>query len=190
MEKSLFKTFTEIHPNAVANLRYQYRMNEDIMNLSNSIIYDSKMLNGSMITAQTLLYIPKWNEDFLSQFHDPDYYCCHESCWLKDVIDPKRSLIMINTDNLLTKEYALNGKYQNEMEVLIVEHSVKALLAGGVAAKEIGIITPFRSQLKHIAHKFKGYNELEVSTIDRFQGREKQVIVLSFVRSNSDLKVM
>ncbi|CAG8481288.1 21386_t:CDS:2 [Rhizophagus irregularis] len=189
MEKSLFKTFTEIHPNAVANLRYQYRMNEDIMNLSNSIIYDSKMLNGSMITAQTLLYIPKWNEDFLSQFHDPDYYCCHESCWLKDVIDPKRSLIMINTDNLLTKEYALNGKYQNEMEVLIVEHSVKALLAGGVAAKEIGIITPFRSQLKHIAHKFKGYNELEVSTIDRFQGREKQVIVLSFVRSNSDLKV-
>ena len=75
------------------------------------------------------------------------------------------------------------------MEVMLVEHSVKALLTGGVPTREIGIITPFRSQLKHIAHKFKGYNELEVSTIDRFQGREKQVIVLSLVRSNSDLKV-
>ncbi|CAG8477198.1 11131_t:CDS:2 [Funneliformis caledonium] len=189
MEKSLFKMFTEIHPNAVANLRYQYRMNEEIMNLSNSIIYDSNMLSGSTITAQTRLCIPRWNEGFLSQFHDPEYYCCHESCWLKDVIDPERPLIMIDTDNLLTKEFVSNGKYQNDMEVILVEHSVKALLAGGVPAKEIGIITPFRSQLKHIAHRFKGCSELEVSTIDRFQGREKQVIVLSLVRSNSELKV-
>lgn len=63
-------------------------------------------------------------------------------------------------------------------------------LACGVNASDIGVICPFRAQIRLLeecmslsAWKRGG---LEVSTIDRYQGRDKSVIVLSFVKSNDN----
>ena len=63
-------------------------------------------------------------------------------------------------------------------------------MRGGVAPRDIGIISPYRSQLKLLraAAALAPLVEaegLEVQTVDRFQGRDKAVIVMSMVRSNA-----
>ncbi|CAG8457573.1 4873_t:CDS:10 [Acaulospora colombiana] len=191
MDKSLFTTLTEKHTRAFTKLRYQYRMNEDIMNLSNCLIYDYKMLCGSPAGPSHYLSIPKWNDNFLSRFHrdwdSNDDNRCNVECWLRMVLDPKKPVVMIDTDNLEANE--TRGLNQNIIEASLVEQCVKAMVVGGVHRKEIGIITPFRHQIKLLTQKFKDLPDIEISTVDRFQGREKEVIVMSLVKANTDYKV-
>ena len=70
---------------------------------------------------------------------------------------------------------------------------IEGLLTCGLDASSIGVISPFRAQLRLLDENESIHNwvkeGLEVSTIDRFQGRDKSVIVLSFVRSNTKGKV-
>lgn len=69
----------------------------------------------------------------------------------------------------------------NAGEVRIVERVVAMLLEAGVPASDIGVIAPYTAQVQRLAHL-----EVEVATVNAFQGREKEVIVCSFVRSNLD----
>jgi len=63
---------------------------------------------------------------------------------------------------------------------------VSALLRCGIGGSSIGVISPYRSQLKLIRLKLGVLlGEIEVHTIDKFQGRDKDCIVISLVRSNS-----
>ena len=50
----------------------------------------------------------------------------------------------------------------------------------GVSPKEIGIISPYSDQVNYI----KSRTDIEVKTVDGFQGREKDIIIISTVRSN------
>lgn len=62
---------------------------------------------------------------------------------------------------------------------------MEALCYCGVEAEQIGIISPYKAQLKVIRHLLRHYGPaLEIHTVDRFQGRDKQCILLSLVRSN------
>ena len=63
-------------------------------------------------------------------------------------------------------------------------HLVDALLSNDISCEEIGIITPYRKQKNHIIKLLnnKGIN-IECDTIYRFQGREKDVIIISFCKS-------
>lgn len=187
MGKSLFTTLTERHTQAFTKLRYQYRMHEEIMNLSNCLIYDYKMLCGSPNDPNHYLTIPKWGNDFLSQFHNDKDNHCKRECWLRKVLDPQHPVVMVDTDSLEASES--RGLNQNVIEASLVEQCVKAMVVGGVHQKEIGIITPFRHQIKLLTQKFKGLSDIEISTVDRFQGREKEVIVISLVKANTDNKV-
>ena len=78
----------------------------------------------------------------------------------------------------------------NDREVAIVGRIIDALIGSGLPASSIGVISPFRAQVRQLNEsaaisKWK-MGGLEVSTIDRFQGRDKQVIIISLVRSNSN----
>ena len=55
---SLFRRLSDAHPEAVVDLNYQYRMNEDIMLLSNRLVYDNRLKCGSVEVAQRSLVIP------------------------------------------------------------------------------------------------------------------------------------
>jgi len=57
-------------------------------------------------------------------------------------------------------------------------------LAMGVQENKIGVITPYRSQLQLIAALLKGRDRVEVHTIDKYQGRDKECVIVSLVRSN------
>lgn len=74
--------------------------------------------------------------------------------------------------------------YYNIQEMHEVEKYVKKLLEKGVSKDQIAIISPYKSQALRI---FKRLNEeIETDTVDAFQGREKDVVIISFVRSNSE----
>jgi len=57
LDVSLFFYLSQTHPEAVVELDHQYRMNADIMLLSNRLIYDGKLRVGSAEVAQVLFYI-------------------------------------------------------------------------------------------------------------------------------------
>ncbi|XP_007943110.1 DNA-binding protein SMUBP-2 [Orycteropus afer afer] len=73
----------------------------------------------------------------------------------------------------------------NPGEVRLVSLHVQALVDAGVPARDIAVITPYNLQVEllrqSLAHR---YPELEVRSVDGFQGREKEAVILSFVRSN------
>ena len=62
MDVSLFKRLSERHPQAVVSLQHQYRMNQDIMELSNTLIYEHRLKCGTQGVARALLQLPNWDE--------------------------------------------------------------------------------------------------------------------------------
>lgn len=62
MDISLFKRLSERHPHAVISLEHQYRMNQDIMDLSNTLIYEHRLKCGTQGVARAVLDLPDWDE--------------------------------------------------------------------------------------------------------------------------------
>ncbi|CAG8517646.1 760_t:CDS:2 [Funneliformis mosseae] len=76
------------------------------------------------------------------------------------------------------------GSRYNEKEVESIINTVKKIVeTGGVEAKEVGIISLYNAQLEKITGKL-GINDIEVKTADGFQGREKELILITCVRCN------
>ena len=75
---------------------------------------------------------------------------------------------------------------RNEGEAELVVARVRELLAQGLNPRELGVITPYRAQALWLREQLLDLTELEVDTVDAFQGREKDVIIVSLVRSNAE----
>lgn len=90
MDESLFKHLCDAHPDAVVALRYQYRMNYEIMSLSNSIIYNGHLRCGSSAVEKAILEdidVVRWNSVSVLRQQECSE-CGRHSCWLYQVIDP------------------------------------------------------------------------------------------------------
>lgn len=82
--------------------------------------------------------------------------------------------------------------YLNRTEAANVEKLVTKFLKSGVSPEQIGIVTPYEGQRAYLVQymQFNGslhsklYQEVEVASVDAFQGREKDFIILSCVRAN------
>ncbi|KAM6520675.1 DNA replication endonuclease-helicase Dna2, variant 2 [Fusarium solani] len=194
LDVSLFKLLSDTHPQSVVNLEHQYRMCEDIMTLSNTLIYNGKLRCGTEKLRKRKLDIPRM--DALKQRHydastfhaaTPRSFCAAPGrCWLYDLLESEARVRFINTDTILpqVREEAQGKRIVNSAEVRIVSQLVDSLLTVGVPESEIGVMTHYRAQLFLLKEKLKGYAGVEMHTTDRFQGRDKEVIVLSLVRSN------
>lgn len=62
MDVSLFKELSAAHPEAVVTLNVQYRMNESIMSLANSLVYNNSMTCGNSSMTDSCLDLPKYRE--------------------------------------------------------------------------------------------------------------------------------
>lgn len=198
LDVSLFKLLSDTHPASVVNLEHQYRMNEDIMTLSNTLIYHGRLKCGTEELKTRKLHIP--NPEGMKQLHfDADSFLTASqkagssfcpsprpsTCWLSNVLSPTNPVLFLNTDTLLPtpREEAKGSRIVNPAEARLVSNLVTSLLTLGVPATEIGVMTHYRSQLALLKHHI-GRTGVEMHTADRFQGRDKEVIVLSLVRSN------
>ncbi|KAH1038868.1 hypothetical protein J1N35_040611 [Gossypium stocksii] len=169
MGMSLFCRLSEAHSHAIAPLQSQYRMCKSIMELSNALIYGDRLRCGSPEIANAKL-----------KFTKP--ISC--SSWLKIVLNPSKPVIFVNTDMLPALEARDQKTVNNPMEAYIVAEITDGLVNNGIEGKDIGIITPYNSQASFIRHACKA--SVETHTIDRYQGRDKDCILVSFVRSNEN----
>ncbi|KAJ5634626.1 hypothetical protein N7528_002468 [Penicillium herquei] len=76
------------------------------------------------------------------------------------------------------------------MEALVVARHVGNLVDAGVRPESIAVITPYNGQLALLSHMLREkYPGLELGSVDGFQGREKEAVVVSLVRSNDKHEV-
>ncbi|GMJ09463.1 jing he sheng 1, embryo defective 2411 [Hibiscus trionum] len=167
---SLFCRLSEAHPQAIAPLQSQYRMCQSIMELSNALIYGDRLRCGSPEIANAKL-----------KFRKPISSC---SPWLKTVLNPSKPVVFVNTDMLPGLEAREQRTVNNPMEAYIIAEITDGLVNNGIEGKDIGIITPYNAQANLIRHACKA--SVETHTIDRYQGRDKDCILVSFVRSTEN----
>lgn len=197
LDVSLFKLLSGAHPESVVNLAHQYRMCEDIMTLSNTLIYNGELRCGTEELQKRKTHIPHikalaqkhYNPSSIHKPGTPRSFCTGAGptrCWLYDLLDSEARVRFVNTDTVLPaiREEAQGKRIVNSSEVRIVSQLVESLLTVGIPATEIGVMTHYRAQLFMLKDKLKGNVGVEMHTTDRFQGRDKEVIVLSLVRSN------
>ncbi|KAJ4367535.1 DNA replication endonuclease-helicase Dna2 [Neocucurbitaria cava] len=133
------------------------------------------------------------------------------SCWLSRSLSPDSPVIFINTDLISSDLESQSGpRITNTLEARLITQLTLSLLSLGVPADEIGIIAFYRSQLALLrqslssAHTQTQSSELaapviggggpgsaaaggvELHTADKFQGRDKEVVLVSCVRSNEN----
>ncbi|MFM8273259.1 MAG: AAA domain-containing protein, partial [Gemmata sp.] len=78
------------------------------------------------------------------------------------------------------------GSRRNVQEAALAVKKARALLALGVSAAQIGVITPYRAQVRLLRERLSDVPGLEIDSVDGFQGREKEAIIVSLVRSNNE----
>jgi DNA replication ATP-dependent helicase Dna2 len=193
---SLFRLLSEHHPNSMVMLDEQYRMNSDIMLLSNTLFYNHQLKCGSVGVASGRLALP------LPQ-------CLSHDCprWLRRCLSPDTPVIFLNTDKLEdgSESSGCGEKIWNKSEVEIVTKLISSLLQCGVTGDQVGVVTPYRHQQTKIKEALANLpltqcgtpsvatpsaeNHVEVNTVDRYQGRDKDCIIISYVRSNPNRNV-
>lgn len=202
LDISLFKMLSDTHPTSVTNLEHQYRMCEDIMTLSNQLIYKGRLKCGTESVAVQSLHIPNILA-LGNHHHTPSsiasggvpnlkQICLGSSptkgkCWLQTLLEPNVKACFVNTDLLgpLSREVLETGsRITNPAEAALTTQLIESLLTVGVPSRDIGVITLYRSQLALMKRSLRHRQGIEMHTADRFQGRDKDVVVLSLVRSN------
>ena len=212
LDVSLFKLLCETHPQAVVSLEHQYRMCADIMLLSNTFIYGGRLKCGtpSVASHQITFAQPSGLEAYhhkLQRSCDAGETICPgsnaSSCWLSRSLSPESPVVFINTDLISTRlETQAGPRITNMLEARLITQLTVSLLALGIPASEIGVIALYRSQLALLraslssAHTQTQSSELaaaavapgtaavELHTADKFQGRDKEAVLVSCVRSN------
>ena len=168
MKVSLFERMLKLYPELLNKLTMQYRMHEEIIKFPSMTFYNNEIKNGLIKGERT-------NIEFNAKFNWPN----------KNI-----PLIFIHVEG---KEIVItSGKSkQNEEEAKIVSLFIEKLTNLNIDLKNIGIITPYSAQKILIRKKLKEkYNSkailenLKISSVDGFQGREKDFIIVSNVRSN------
>ncbi|KAK9986728.1 hypothetical protein SO802_031679 [Lithocarpus litseifolius] len=170
--RTLFERLADMYGDEVVSmLTVQYRMHELIMNWSSKELYSSKVKAHPCVAAHMLFDL--------------------EDVKRTTSTEPTLLLIDIAGCDMEEKKDEENSTL-NEGEAEVAMAHAKRLVQSGVQASDIGIITPYAAQvvlLKMLRSNEDKLREVEISTVDGFQGREKEAIIISMVRSNTKKEV-
>ena len=97
--------------------------------------------------------------------------------------------VFVDTDLVPAFDSSVGDLVQNEVEAALVSQVVETLLESGVREEDVGVITLYRQQIKLLSHLLRERTGIEILTADRSQGRDKNCIIISMVRSNDDGQV-
>lgn len=158
-------------------LRIQYRMHEHIMQFSNQRFYEGRLEAHPSVRRHTLAGL----EGVLAEPGVP----LGET--LSEVIDPKKVVVFLDTaemDDPGEEQPSGSYSYHNPAEASLVSEVYHALLMMELSPEQIGIISPYEKQVDRLQDLLGSDERLEIKTVDGFQGREKEAIIVSLVRSN------
>lgn len=193
LDVSLFRLLSERHPEAVVSLEHQYRMCSDIMTLSNQLIYSGRLKCGNDAVADRSLRIPNPTALHRHHYHSQApsqtpicYKPSPSTCHLSALLSPATKVLFLNTDSLLpfSAETSQGNRITNATEVTLLTQLAHLLLNTGIDPSDLGIVTFYRSQLALLRQSLRARPDIELHTADKFQGRDKEVVFVSFVRSN------
>jgi superfamily I DNA and/or RNA helicase len=153
-------------PGCARLLTVQHRMNADIMGFSNAEFYGGELVAHESVAGHRLCDLPGVRAEPLTE-------------------TPVRFVDTAGAgyDEELEED---TGSRRNVQEAGLAARVVRQLLAAGLAADQIGVITPYRAQVRHLRDLLADVDGLEIDSVDGFQGREKEAVVVSLVRSNPE----
>jgi len=166
MERSLFERLFESSPeSSISRLKVQYRMNTEVQEIPSRLFYDGTLTAAPEAAARRLSIAPNPTDDQA----------------MNRIVDPALPVVFVDVEG------PESGKARPE-EAAVAAGIVETLLGCGVPSHEIGVITPYRAQQRLIRNDLRERRGLDrsvsVNTVDRFQGGEKEVIILSLARSD------
>lgn len=171
--KTLMERIVDSKPEVVTLLDTQYRMNEEIMRFSSSWFYDGKVKAATITAHRGILDYDtpiEWVDDVANDDETVGETFVGETFGRINKVEARQVM------ELLQAYFEKIGKQR------ILDESI-----------DVGIISPYRAQVQYLRHLikketfFKPFRHLlSVNTVDGFQGQERDVIIVSLVRSNND----
>lgn len=172
LSQSLFSILADAFPESVSELRDQYRMCADIMLLSNKLVYGGRLRCGNESVASRRMELDTAK---VSSLPEP---------WLKGILDPSSRVVFLNHDNFKLYERVSGDKVDNPGEADLICKVVETMLECGALEKDIGVLSLYKAQIRQFARKLHKHKGLEILTADRFQGLDRECVIISLVRSN------
>lgn len=174
LDKTLMQTIVENKPKAVSLLRIQYRMCDGIMQFPNQMFYDGLLESDPSVKYRGIL---DWDTpvEWFDTPDEPEYVEQQAG----DGLSRQNPAEAEMTLSLLQQYFEKIGKERILYERL-----------------DVGLISPYRGQVQLLRQMlrrnsfFKPFRHLiTINTVDGFQGQERDIIVISMVRSNDDGQV-
>ncbi|XP_032526512.2 DNA replication ATP-dependent helicase/nuclease DNA2 [Danaus plexippus] len=174
MEVSLFHSLMK--DRTTCTLSLQYRMNQPLADLANKIAYSNRLKCANETVAKAALNINKMK---LSESSSDQ--------WITTVCspEPEDAAVFLNTKMELSED--ASKTLNNKDEAVVVLAVIKILKQAGISASDIGVIAPYRDQVTLLKRVLDG-TQVEASTVDQFQGRDKSVIIYSCTRKDDNLR--
>eukprot|EP00007_Cunea_sp_BSH-02190019_P000869 CAMPEP_0174249110 /NCGR_PEP_ID=MMETSP0417-20130205/43415_1 /TAXON_ID=242541 /ORGANISM="Mayorella sp, Strain BSH-02190019" /LENGTH=1140 /DNA_ID=CAMNT_0015328979 /DNA_START=37 /DNA_END=3459 /DNA_ORIENTATION=+ len=178
---TLMEQLTPRWPEATVMLTIQYRMHRVISDWCSKAMYGGRLVADPSVASHLLSDLPNVDAD---QFELTS-----------------EAMVLIDTAGYrLFDQVNEEGSKFNEGEAALTVDHLCALLKTGLAARDVGVITPYNAQVDLLRHlieelavgdvpELSALSQVEVGSVDGFQGREKEAIILSLVRSNEDREV-
>ncbi|KAL8942875.1 MAG: hypothetical protein Q9216_001418 [Gyalolechia sp. 2 TL-2023] len=189
LSTTLFDRLLHLHgPSIKRMLKTQYRMHASIMSFPSTAMYDSQLIAAESVAARLLKDLPYPVQDTEDTRVPLIFYDTQGG-------DFPELDILHNEDTSSVSKSALlqdSTSKSNPSEVLLVTKHVVALIEAGVKAEDVAIVTPYNAQVSLVRAALRekeGFEGVEVGSVDGFQGREKEAVVVSLVRSNGNGEV-
>ena len=205
--KTLMERIAENKPEVVTLLKIQYRMNDEIMRFSSDWFYGGKVESAPQIKYRSVLdydhpitWIDTSNEENQITIEGEDAPEDSASTSSSESASSPASAANQNSDlnfkeQFVGESFGRINKAEAELTLLTLAEYFTKIGKQRVLSEsiDVGIISPYRAQvqyLKKLIKKyefFKPYRRLiSVNTVDGFQGQERDVILISLVRSNDE----
>lgn len=199
--KTLMERIAENKPEVVTLLKIQYRMNDEIMRFSSDWFYGGKVESAPQIKYQSVLdydhpitWIDTSNEENQITIEGED--APEDSASTSSSVSAANQNSDLNfKEQFVGESFGRINKAEAELTLLTLAEYFTKIGKQRVLEEriDVGIISPYRAQvqyLKKLIKKyefFKPYRRLiSVNTVDGFQGQERDVILISLVRSNDE----
>ena len=199
--KTLMERIAENKPEVVTLLKIQYRMNDEIMRFSSDWFYGGKVESAPQIKYRSVLdydhpitWIDTSNEENQITIEGED--APEDSAFTSSSVSAANQNSDLNfKEQFVGESFGRINKAEAELTLLTLAEYFTKIGKQRVLSEsiDVGIISPYRAQvqyLKKLIKKyefFKPYRRLiSVNTVDGFQGQERDVILISLVRSNDE----
>jgi DNA replication ATP-dependent helicase Dna2 len=162
--ESIFSRIARIYPDEINLLKTSYRLNKSLMKIPNTLFYQ-ELLESSNITQEDVTW----------------YQGNHHS----DILNSEAHKLILHN--------VFDGNHRSKHEAKIVAELVSDLLLNGVNIRDIGIMSPYRAQVREIKNEvkkilprtvLKPFDTMLVDTVDGMQGQERNYIIYSFANSH------